>query len=346
MKDSTRKIAVDVMGCDDGPREAVEGALAALNHVPDDILLVGPEKLIEPLLGQKHASSEQRARIQIVPADDVVTMHDSPTEALRKRNSSLFIAVEQVRNGEAFGLVSPGNTGATMATTKLRWRALPGVSRPAIATIIPAVDHPCVLIDVGANVDCKPRHLLHFAIMGAVYAQEILRAKTPRVGLLSVGEEESKGNALTAATYEMLQASGLNFVGNAEGRDILNGKFDVIVCDGFIGNIVLKFGESLASHLMTNLRKELKFSVIASLAALAMKPTLKRFARKVDPDEYGGAPLLGVNGVCIISHGSSNRKAIMNAIRTTSQFSVNRVNQRIVEDIAQYSPPQATAEVI
>jgi len=233
-----------------------------------------------------------------------------------------------------------------MATTKLRWRALPGVSRPGIATVIPAVDHPCVLIDVGANVDCKPRHLLHFAIMGSVYAQEILHVKAPRVGLLSIGEEDSKGNDLTASTFELLQESGLNFVGNAEGRDLLKGTCDVMVCDGFVGNIVLKFGEGLASHLMHHLREQLKESWIASLAALAMKPTLRRFARKVDPDEFGGAPLLGVNGVCIICHGSSNMKAIKNAIRVAAEFSAHNVNHRIEEEIVKHSPPQLSAEAM
>lgn len=346
MQEAARKIAVDVMGCERGPAEVVDGALAVLDLIPHDILLVGREDLLEGALRQRRLTSEQQSRITVVPAADVVTMHDSPTDALRKKNSSIFVCAELVRNGEAFGIVSPGNTGATMATTKLRWRALPGVSRPAIATVIPAVNHPCVLLDVGANVDCKPRHLLHFAVMGAVYAQEILHARTPRVGLLSVGEEQSKGNGLTAAAYELLEASGLNFVGNAEGRDILNGKCDIIVCDGFIGNIVLKFGESLAAHLMTNLRLELKSSLAASMAALVMKPTLRRFARKVDPEEYGGAPLLGVNGVCIISHGSSSSRAIKNAIRVASEFSSHSVNQRIIQDIAKYSPPQTAAEAV
>lgn len=346
MEPSAQKIAVDAMGCDRGPAEVVQGALDALDLIPYDLILVGKQAVLEDLLRAQNLPEERRSRLSIVSADDVVSMHDSPTEALRKKSSSIFVAAELVRNGEAFGLVSAGNTGATMATTKLRWRALPGVSRPAIATVIPAVNHPCVLIDVGANVDCKPRHLLHFAIMGAVYAQEILHAAKPRVGLLSIGEEATKGNGLTGATTELLETSGLNFVGNAEGRDILSGKCDVIVCDGFVGNVVLKFGEGLASHLMTHLRLELKSSWIASLAALAMKPTLRRFARKVDPDEFGGAPLLGVNGVCIICHGSSNPKAIRNAIRVAGESSAHRVNQRIVEDIALYSPPQSAAEAV
>jgi glycerol-3-phosphate acyltransferase PlsX len=244
------------------------------------------------------------------------------------------VAADLVKSGQADGVVSAGNTAATMAISKLRWRMLPGISRPAIAAIIPSQTHPCILLDVGANVDCKPVHLLHFGAMGAVYARDILGRKNPEIGLLSIGEEEIKGNAQTAAAFDLFEESKLNFIGNVEGRDILNGRCDVIVCDGFVGNIVLKFGEALAEHILTHLKGRMKASIISSLAALAMRSTLRQFKAAMDPDEFGGAPLLGVNGACIICHGASNEKAIMNAIRVAGEFANNHVNDHIVADVA------------
>jgi len=343
MPEIVRKIALDAMGSDHGPEAIVDGALAALDKTPHSILLVGKDDVLARLLRDKGYSLSRDSRVSIVPAPDVISMHASPSEAVRIKTSSIYVAAELARQKQADGLVSAGNTGATMAVTKLRWRSLPGVSRPGIAAVIPSQTQPCILVDVGANVDCKPRHLFHFAIMGAVYAKEILHLTQPRIGLLSIGEEQIKGNAQTAAAFNLFKDSDLNFVGNVEGQNILEGGADVIVCDGFVGNVVLKFGEALASHMLTHLKKRLKTSWIASLAALAIMPTLRRFKQEVDPDEFGGAPLLGVNGICIICHGATNPKAIMNAIRVAGDFSAHRLNQQIVEEIAAHAPAPSKA---
>jgi len=333
MAKKSRRIALDAMGCDYGPAALVEGALSAIEKGPHEVLLVGKKRTLTRLLRERGYDPSHPGRISIVPADDVVTMDDKARKAIRKKESSIYVAADLVRKGKADGLVSAGNTAATMAITKLRLRMLPGITRPAIATIIPSQTHPCILLDAGANVDCKPAHLLHFGVMGAAYAHDILGRKKPEIGLLSIGEEEIKGNAQTAAAFDLFESTKLNFIGNVEGRDILNGRCDVIVCDGFVGNIVLKFGEALAEHILTHLKGRLKSNIISSLAGLAMRPTLRKFKEAMDPDEFGGAPLLGVNGACIICHGASNEKAIMNAIRVAGDCANNRVNDHIIADV-------------
>jgi glycerol-3-phosphate acyltransferase PlsX len=242
-----------------------------------------------------------------------------------------MVAARLVHDKRAGGMISPGNTGATMAACMVTWRRLPGISRPAIAAVLPHPLRPCLLLDVGANVDCKARNLLHFALMGSVYSRFVLHRRNPRIGLLSNGEEESKGNEVVRESHELLRTSTLNFRGNAEGRDLMNGSFDVVVCDGFVGNTILKFGEGLSEFIMTNLKEEVQRNMVSQLGALAMLPALKKFKKQVDHTEYGGAPLLGLNGTCVICHGSSRAKAIMNAIRVSADLVASRVNEHILE---------------
>lgn len=322
-------IALDAMGSDHGPQVLLEGAYLAVTQYPTlTVICTGPTAKLRALLrdhGWEHP------RIQIEDATEVVTMHEAPSESLRKRNSSVAVAARLVSEGRAHGMVSAGNTGATMATTLLQWRTLPGISRPAISAIIPHPERPCVLLDVGANVDCKARHLRDFAIMGSVYSHYMFYRRRPRVGILSVGEEPTKGNELVFATQELLRQTNLNFLGNAEGRDIVRGKFDVIVCDGFVGNIVLKFGEAVAEFIMESIKQQVQKSIISQLGAVAMMPALRNFKRQIDYAEYGGAPLLGVRGNCIIAHGSSHARAIKNALRVAAEMVGARVNDHIVE---------------
>jgi glycerol-3-phosphate acyltransferase PlsX len=260
-------------------------------------------------------------------------MDEQPHQSLKKENSSISVAARLVHEKQADAVVSPGNTGATMAACMVTWKRLPGISRPAIATLLPHPKRPCLLLDVGANVDCKGRNLLHFAIMGSTYARYVLHRRNPQVGILSNGEEDCKGTEMVKEAGAFLRASTLNFAGNAEGRDLMRGAFDVVVCDGFVGNVVLKFGEGLAEFIMTNLKDEVRRSVIAKVGALTMLPALQRFRKQVDHAEYGGAPLLGLNGVCIICHGSSRAKAIRNAIRVASEQVSLRVNHHILETL-------------
>jgi len=320
------------MGGDHGPSPLVDGAIMAAQRSPGcEILLVGDESVLRKILKEKGLGANH---FTIVHASEVVGMDEKPKGSLRKKNSSISVAARVVSEGKAEGVVSAGNTGASVAATLFGWRPLVGVSRPAIATLLPTPKHPVILLDVGANVDCKPRHLFQFAVMGMVYARDMLHRSSPRVGLLSIGSEERKGNEVTLETAHLLKASNLNYGGNAEGRDILGGKFDVVVCDGFVGNIVLKFGEALAEMIIHSLKGELSKNVLLSLGALAMKPALKAFKKKVDYAEYGGAPLLGLNHPCIICHGASNPKAIMNAIRVAADFASIHVTSHIEREIA------------
>lgn len=324
------KIALDAMGSDYGPQNLVEGAILASERLHLEVVLIGKQEVLTEILRKKNFRSP---RLSIVNATEVVGMHDAPKDSLRKKNSSVNVATQLVHQGEALGLVSAGNTGATLASTLKIWRTLHGISRPAIATMLPTQKQPVVFLDVGANVDCKPRHLFHFAIMGSVYARDILNRPAPRVGLLSIGEESSKGNEQTLGAHRLLEQSTLNFRGNAEGRDILTGEFDVIVCDGFVGNIILKFGEAVAEMILHSLKGEISKNVISYLGALAMAPAFESFKKRVDYSEYGGAPLLGLNGTCIICHGESNPKAIMNAIRVAGELVNHNVNKHIVEEL-------------
>ena len=302
------------MGGDRGPEVTVEGAVAAARELGSTVILVGNEAVLRDHLARHDVRG---LAMTVRHAPEAVEMGENPMSALRKKkHSSIRIGLEMVKKGEAEAFVSAGNTGAVMATALVVLGPLPGVERPAIAVVVPTITHQAVLLDVGANVDCKPRHLLQFAIMGNVYARDILGQTRPRVGVLSIGEEESKGNELSREAFKgMEEEPSLNFIGNVEGRDVFSGIADVVVCDGFIGNVALKISEGLVETIFSLLREELKKDLRARVGSFLLVPTFRRFRRRIDSSEYGGAPLLGVNGVCMISHGRSTGKAIRNAIR-------------------------------
>lgn len=305
-------IAVDAMGGDHAPQEVVRGALEASRDPDVEVILVGDTRAIEPLV-----EGVTGASFRIVHASETVGMGEHPVESLRRRaDTSVAVAAQLVRDGEADGMVSAGSTGAAMAAALLRLGRLPGVERPALCSPMPTVNGTCLLIDAGANVDCRPGQLVQFAEMGALYAQHALGVEKPRVGLLNVGEEETKGSEFAVKVHSLLKARPhLHFIGNVEGRDIPWGKADVVVCDGFVGNIVLKFAEGMALGLFHLLRSELQRGWRAKVGALLARPALMGLKKRLDYTEYGGVPLLGVQGVCIVSHGSSNAKAIANAVR-------------------------------
>jgi glycerol-3-phosphate acyltransferase PlsX len=326
------KIVVDAMGGDHAPEAIVEGAVLAAKEYGVEIILVGIKDLIEKEL-HKFPLGE-RPNIETVHADEVVTMDDSPSKVLRgKRKSSMKIGLDLVKNKEAGAFVSAGNTGAVLAYSTLILRPLKGVDRPAIAIQLPTLKGTSILLDAGANVDCKAVQLFQFAIMGHVYAKYIIGNEKPEVGLLSIGEEDSKGNEITKEVFQMLKKSHINFMGNIEGKEVYKGNADVIVCDGFIGNVALKISESLAYMIGVSLKKIFLTNWISKLGALLLKPYLESFKRSVVYSETGGAPLLGVNGVCIIAHGSSSPKAIKNAIKRAKEFVDKKVNEHIQEDI-------------
>ena len=321
------KIAVDAMGGDHGPAVVVEGAVAAVREFGASIVLVGDQAAID---GEVRRLGAEALGLEVRHASQVVSMSESPSQALRrKRDSSLRIAAELVRDGKAAAFISAGNTGAAMAISMFVIGVLRGVDRPAIAAVLPNVKGFTVLLDVGANVDPKPWHLFQFAVMGHVYARDILAVEAPRVGLLSVGEEEGKGTELTREVYEQLKESSLNFVGNVEGRDIYNGQCDVVVTDGFTGNVALKISESLAETLGSLIREELTRDWRSKLGAALALPAFRRFRRRVDYTEMGGAPLLGIDGAAIICHGSSPVKAIKNAVRVAQEWSKAGLNEHI-----------------
>lgn len=324
------RIAIDAMGGDYGPRGVVEGAMKALKHVNYELLLVGNRRYIRRLLRARRFESPL---IELVHTTQKVDMHESPKESLRKKDSSMSVCARLVKEGDAQAVISAGNTGAAMASALMAWRTLPGISRPAIATLIPGQKHPVVLIDSGANVDCKPRNLLEFGVMGHCYAKYVLERNSPRIAVLSIGEEESKGNELTKAASELLSNTSLNFRGNAEGRDIISDKYDVIVCDGFIGNVILKFAEGVAGMIFKSLKWEISKNIISRFAAIGVKPAFKSLKKRIDYQEYGGAPLLGLNGTYIICHGISDPKAIMNAIKAAGRIVDHDLNRHIVEEI-------------
>ena len=326
-------IAVDAMGGDRGCAPVVEGALSFLQEYRDSVILVGRKEKVEEELYRHKASPSLRLRIQ--EASEVVEMEEPASVALRrKKDSSIRVGIELVKRGEAVAFVSAGNTGAVMATAMVILGNLPEVERPAIAAVMPTLQDNCVLLDVGATVDCKSRQLLQFAIMGNIYAKDILGKKKPRVGLLSIGEEETKGNELTKEAFKALEEeTSLIFVGMVEGRDLFSGNVDVVVCDGFTGNVALKFSESLAEMIGALLQEELSKTLTSKLGYLLTRSAFKRFKRRVDYSEYGGAPLLGVNGVCIISHGRSTAKAIKNALRVAGESAENHLLAHIREGV-------------
>ncbi|MFZ5590653.1 MAG: phosphate acyltransferase PlsX [Bacillota bacterium] len=319
-------IAVDAMGGDFAPSETVRGALLAARQDGLRPILVGDEEKIYAEL-----EGPDRSLVEVVHAPEVIGMDESPAVAVRrKKNSSIVRAVQLVREGRAAAMVSAGNTGAVMAAGLLGLGRIKGIDRPAIASVLPTRRGKVVLLDAGANVDCEPHHLLQFALMGYLYARDVLGVSDPRVGLLNIGEEECKGNSLTQAAFSLLKESGLNFVGNVEGRDIFPGQADVVVCDGFVGNVVLKTSEGLAMTLLGMLKDALGVSWLSRLGALLSLPALQDLRRRLDYAEYGGAPLLGVNGAVVIGHGSSDARAIRNALR----FAASAAQSRLVEKIA------------
>jgi glycerol-3-phosphate acyltransferase PlsX len=328
------KIAVDAMGGDYAPQAVVDGAVKASKEFGVGIILVGIEQAIGEALGRH--SFARSLPIEVRNATQVVDMLDSPSTVFRrKKDSSIRVANDLVKAGEAVAVISAGHTGAAMATSLFVLGTVEGVERPAIATMMPTTQGACVVLDVGANVDCKPSHLLQFAIMGEVFAKYLLKNPNPRVGLLSIGEEATKGNELTKEAFKLLTETNLNFIGNVEGRDIMIGKADVIVCDGFIGNVVLKTSEAVAEAVGSLLRENIGDNLMRKTGYMLMRPAFRALKRKLDYAEYGGAPLLGVNGISIISHGRSSDHAIKNAIRVATEFAKSDVNRHIHDDIVQ-----------
>ncbi len=326
------KIAVDAMGGDHAPEAIVEGAVLAAREYGTEIILTGPKERVQAELEKfKDYSS---LPIQIEHAEQVVKMDEAPAKVLRnKKKSSMKIGVDLVKNGEAGAFVSAGNTGAVLAYCTIILRPLKGVDRPAIAIQLPTLTGTSILLDAGANVDCKTSQLFQFGIMGHVFAKYILEKENPSVGLLSIGEEDSKGNEITKEVFQMLKSSHINFIGNLEGKEVYRGNADVIVCDGFTGNIALKISESLAEMIATNLKNIFMTNWASKLGYFFLKPHLAEFKKKVDHSETGGAPLLGINGVCIIAHGSSSPKAIKNAINRAKELIEKKINQHIQDDI-------------
>ncbi|MBM3242721.1 phosphate acyltransferase PlsX [Candidatus Poribacteria bacterium] len=333
------KIAIDAMGGDRAPELVVEGAILASREYEVEIIFVGQPEAIEQELKKQKSLSD--LKYDIVPASQVIEMGEHPVEALRKKkDSSIAVATRLIKSGEAEAVVSAGSTGAAMAAAKIILGPLKGIKRPAIATILPnhhgnvlrtsLLRKPVtVVIDAGANVDCDPLNLVEFAIMGQVYAEDILGNKPARVGLLSIGTEKTKGNKMTFETYNLLSQAPINFIGNVEGRDVVNGAVDVVVCDGFVGNILLKVTEGVADMIMDTMRTEFNRNIITHFSAMLVKPTLRRFKKRFDYSEYGGAPLLGVKGTFIIAHGGSSTNAIKNAVRVASEAVTQNVNAHI-----------------
>jgi glycerol-3-phosphate acyltransferase PlsX len=322
------------MGGDAGPAVNVEGAVAAARELGLGVILVGVQEEIRRHLDRHDLRG---LPIKVRHASEVVEMGESPSTALRKKkDSSIRVAVDLVRSGDADAVVSAGNTGAVMAITLVVLGPLAGVERPAIAAALPTLAGHAILLDVGANVDCKPRHLIQFAIMGNVYARQVLGKARPRVGLLSIGEEETKGNELTKEAFRALEEEpGIEFIGNVEGVDVFKGYADVVVCDGFTGNVALKIGESVAETIMALVREEVTADLRSRAGALLLKPAFRRLQRRLDYSEVGGAPLLGVNGITIISHGRSSAKAIRNALRVAGDCVKSRVLDNIRDGIAE-----------
>src|SRR5579884_1404724 len=338
-------IAVDAMGGDKAPKTEVEGAVKAARALNADgprinIILVGKEDVLSRELDLHDGSRDLPIRIR--HATQAVTMEDSVAAVRSKHDSSIRVASRLVREGVADGVVSAGNTGAVMVTVKIVQGMVPGVDRPALASAFPTLKGtPVVVVDVGANVDCAPRMLVQFAIMGDIYSRVIFRNARPRVGLLSIGEEEHKGNELTRSVTPLLKSLPINFVGNVEGRDIYAGDTDVVVCDGFVGNVALKLSEGLVDMIAHMLRESLKATISRKVGYLLARSAFADFKKRLDYSEYGGAPLLGVKGVCIITHGRSNANAIKNAIRVAAEFAEGKINQKIEDELGRWTEARA-----
>jgi glycerol-3-phosphate acyltransferase PlsX len=332
-------IALDAMGSDRAPKPEIEGAIQAARHHGVRTLLVGNQAELQAELSRYPAAAG--LPVEVVHASEVITMDDKAIQAVRaKRDSSIRVGLRLVREGRAVGFVTAGNTGAAMATAKMVLGGLPGVDRPALAAVFPtAVGTTAILLDVGANVDCKPDNLEQFAVMGEIYFRSMFGTRRPRVGLLSIGEEETKGNELTRESFQLLKQLPLNFIGNVEGRDIYSGKVDVIVADGFVGNVALKTSEGVANLVRATLKETLKATITRQVGYLLSRSAFADFKKRLDHTEYGGAPLLGVKGVCFITHGSSNMNAIKNALRVAAEFAERKINDKIEKEVAGLRPP-------
>ena len=325
------KIAVDAMGGDFAPQNIVEGAFKAAKEHGVKVVLVGDEDQVSKELSKYPTS---KLPIYIHHTSHVVAMHDSPSTVLRRmKESSVKVAIDLEKEGQVNGVVSAGNSGAAMALAMFIFKKLEGVDRPAIATIHPAIKGSTVLVDSGGNVDCKPSHLVQFALMGDAYAKYILGEKEPRIGLLSNGEEEGKGNELTREVHEILSEMDINYIGYVEGRALNSGEVDVIVCDGFVGNVALKISEGLWETVHGILKWEAKDNLRAKVAYFFMRRAIRRLEKRFDYSEHGGAPLLGVNGNCVICHGASNAKAIMNAIVLAASLAKNKLNEHLIQEL-------------
>jgi len=340
------RIVVDAMGGDNGVVPNILGAIEAakIGRGKFQVILVGDTVAIKTELasgvGEKEYQEEdlEKYGVKLLHASQRIEMHETPTEALRnKRDSSISVGLRLQKRGEAEGFISAGNTGAVMGASLFELGRIEGVSRPAIATFMPTELGGCIVVDAGANPDCKPHYLLQFGMMGASFAHYVFEKPNPKVGLLSVGEEASKGDELTVKSHQLLAESGLNFIGNIEGKDILKGTADVVVCDGFVGNVILKFAESVVRMFYGSIKRYVYTNIFGKIGALLLKPALKKFAKDLDYEEYGGAPLLGVNGVCIICHGRSTAKAIKNAVLVAHRCVSHRVNDHIKDQLSNYA---------
>lgn len=330
------KIAVDAMGGDFAPRAVVKGAILAARKYDCEITLVGDEAKVKKILEREE--DYKTLKISVLHATQVIEMQEHPAKAVRaKKDSSVVVATRLVKEGICDAVVSAGSTGAAVAAAQFILGRIKGIGRPAIATPIPTPKGATLLLDSGANVDSRPPHLVQSAMMGSIYAEKVFGIKKPKVALLNIGEESTKGNEKVQTTYKLLEKiKAVNFIGNAEGRDVPKGNVDVVVCDGFVGNVVLKFGEGLAKTIAKLIKDAIKNgSIWAKLGAFLLMPTLKKMGMRLDPTEYGGAPLLGVNGCVIISHGTSNSKAICSAIRIANEFAMHKVLENIRDTVLQ-----------
>jgi len=332
------KIALDVMGGDKAPEATIQGAILALEEFGDDLeklLLVGDEITIREKLSQL---SYAHSKIEVIHASQVVEMHESAVKSVRqKRDSSISVSADLIKKGYCDGLVSAGNTGAAVAAATIKLRTIPGVERAGIASSLPNEYGPCNIVDAGANIDAKASHLLGYGIMGSVYARHVQRKESPVVGLMSVGEEDSKGSEFTRKVFDLLEASHLNFCGNVEGHDLFESDLDVVVCDGFVGNVILKSCEATAQAMFKWLKEEITMNPVRQMGALIAKGAFIATKERGNYETYGGSPLLGVNGVCVIAHGSSSPKAIKNAIKVAVESVKHHLNPHIEEEMARYS---------
>lgn len=328
------RVAVDAMGGDFGPKVTVEGAVRAAQEYKVDVLLVGEEELIKKEVRRFNSS---KAKITLVNAAEAISMGEGLLSFRRKQRSSIRVGTQLVKKGEAEAFVSTGNTAAIVYLSKKILGALKGIEKPALSLLVPTLKGLTLLIDVGANVNCRPVHLEQFALMGHVFMKSVMGQQNPRIGLMSIGEEKSKGNELTKEVFERLQSSTINFIGNIEGKDIYSGKADVIVSDGFTGNVALKVSEGVVDTIFYMARNEVMKNIFSKIGFFLMKRNLKKLYRKIDYTEYGGAQLLGINGVCIIGHGRSNANAVKNAVGLARDFVVNQVQDKIQSEVARLS---------